>query len=403
MLLFDDGERRYAGYREPQESHFAFLNRSCQPRFECTRELLESWFRDYPTAHQTVISSNFRTDRDTQHWGAFFELYCYALLNQQDFIVDVQKIVDEAVGKPIDFFVSSADAPLFYMEATVAVDSRPVLANQRKVWELIDTLNTLNDPNFQVSVEVKQESSCNFPLSQIRSELHQWLQALNPNTVSEWRKALDHDQHPHCNWVRDGWEIVFFAIPRSSDERGMPGETVQYQMWDTRRAQAQNSLQNALESKADRYGALQLPYIIAVDVLAIDSLGTDIDEVLFGKEIALFDTHTEQITLTRSPLLPDRPRSENGLWFGRRGARNQQISAVLLVNELMPCAIAHKTPILWHNPWADKPLDPALWQGPQMAPDLNASPPRMRHRDGKQAHEIFHLPPNWPETENEIS
>ncbi|HJT55945.1 MAG TPA: hypothetical protein VJ761_05590 [Ktedonobacteraceae bacterium] len=52
----------------------------------------------------------------------------------------------------------------------------------------------------------------------------------------------------------------------------MPGETVLYQLFGARWEEAQNSLQKALESKADRYGALQLPYVIAVDVLAIDSL-----------------------------------------------------------------------------------------------------------------------------------
>ena len=133
--------------------------------------------------------------------------------------------------------------------------------------------------------------------------------------------------------------------------------------------------------------------------LAIDSLGCDIGEVLFGKEVALFDTQSEEVTLTRSPLLPNRPRIENGLWFARRGPRNQQVSAVLLVDELMPWAIAHKTPILWHNPWAEKPLDHELWQGPQMKPDMSASPPQMRYREGKEAFEIFHLHLDWPDND----
>ena len=81
---------------------------------------------------------------------------------------------------------------------------------------------------------------------------------------------------------------------------------------------------------------------------------------------------------------------ENGLWFARSGPRNRQVSAVLLVDELMPWAIAHKTPVLWHNPWAQKPLVLNLWQGPQMLPNMNSLPPRMQYRDGKQVYEIFH-------------
>lgn len=404
MTLFDTFNRDYTDFRMPQESYYAFLNRSALLKFQLTRDLLESWFRNYPAAHQNALRTSFRTNRDTQHWGAFFELYCHALLCQQNFIVDVQKVVDQSEGRPIDFLVSSSETPLFYMEATVAADANPVLANQRKIGQLIDTLNTLNETNFQLSIEVKQESPENLPLSQIRTELHRWLQSLNPDVVAKQREMLDSEKHSHCTWTRNGWEIVFFAIPRDPEDRGTPGETVQYQMWNARRVEAENSLRNALESKADRYGVSTLPYIIAVDVLAIDSLGTDIGEILFGREIALFNTLTEEITLARSPLLPNRPYSEKGLWFSQEGPRNQQASAVLLVNELMPWSIAHKTPILWHNPWAEKSLDPALWQGPQIVPDMNASPPYMQLRDGKQAHEIFHLPSDWPDitVENNI-
>ncbi len=177
----------------------------------------------------------------------------------------------------------------------------------------------------------------------------------------------------------------------------MTGQTVLYHFWDARGVEAQNSLKDALEEKADRYGELQLPYVIAVDVLAIDSFGSDVGEVLFGKEVILLDTQSERVTLTRSPLLPNRHRSENGLWLARRRLRNRKVSAVLLVNELMPWAIAHKMPVIWHNPWAEKPLDSDLWQGPQMIPDMETSPPQMRYRDGKKAWEVLQLSPEWPD------
>lgn len=404
MFLFDDEERHYTGYRVPQESCFAFLNRSRQPKFERTRILLENWFHDYPAAHQAALGTAFRSNEDTQHWGAFFELYCHALLRHLGFTTSVQVVVDEAVNRPIDFLVQENDTPLFYMEATVATGARTVFTNQRKIWELINALDTLHEPNFQVSIEVEQESPHNLSLSQIRSGIHQWLQTLNPDQVSELRRTTTYDKHPQCRWERDGWKIIFFAIPRPQEERGTKEHTILYHGWSVHKVEAQSSLRDALEEKADRYGKLDLPYVIAIDILAIDSFGSDVGEVLFGKEVALIDMRSEKVTLTRSPLLPNRPRSENGFWFGRRGPRNQQVSAVLLVDELMPWAIAHKTPVLWHNPWAEKPLDPALRRGPQMVPDMNASPPRMQLRDGEQAHEIFHLSPDWPdisaETEN---
>ncbi len=86
MNLFEDVKRTYTGYSAPQESNFAFLNRSALPKFGRTRTLLERWFHEYPAAHRTALGTSFRSDRDSQHWGAFFELYCHALLRQQDLL-----------------------------------------------------------------------------------------------------------------------------------------------------------------------------------------------------------------------------------------------------------------------------------------------------------------------------
>ena len=190
MLLFDDGERHYTEYKAPQESNFAFLNRSALPKFERTRTLMESWFHDYPAVHQASLRANFRSDRDTQHWGAFLELYCYSLLRNQGFTLSVEQIVDAAVNRPIDFLVQKDEAALFYLEATVATDANQVLSNQRKIWELIDALNDLNEPNFQVSLEVECESQQNLSYTRIRSAIHGWLQKLDPDEVAEKRKAL---------------------------------------------------------------------------------------------------------------------------------------------------------------------------------------------------------------------
>lgn len=373
------------------------MNRSALLQSERTRTLLERWFHEYPAAHQAALGTSFRSDRDTQHWGAFFELYCYALLRHQGLTPRVQEVADAVVNRPIDFLVQQDVTSLFYLEATVATDSNQILANQGKVWGLIDALDVLSEPNFQVGMEIERESSQNLPYTRIRSAIHGWLQTLDPSEVSEQIKGGGYEKQPPWIWDRDGWRIIFFAIPRPKEAQRTTGKTVLYHFWVPRSVEAQKSLKDTLEEKADRYGELLLPYVIAVDVLAIDSFGSGVGEVLFGKEVLLIDTQTEKATLTRSPLLPGRPYSENGLWFARRGPQNRQVSAVLLVDELMPWAIAHKTPVLWHNPWAEKPLDPVLWQGPQMILDMNASPPQMRYRDGKQAYEIFHLCPDWPD------
>jgi len=391
MKLFDDSVRTYEGLMEPRESIYQFLNRSARLEYEETRNLLERWFQDYPEPYKLNLSKEFRSKPDKQHLGAFFELYCYSLLRVQGFDIKPQQVVDKMKGNSVDFLIKSADAPLFYLEATVAADSDKASISQKILWQLQDALSTLNEPNFLIEIHVEVESTHTLPIKKMRSDLQGWLQKLDFNEIIRKRTALEHDDLPHCSYEHNGWKIVFYAIPQPLDSQGQANKTVVYQLSESRKVEAENSLRDALETKAKKYGNFELPYVIAVDVLATDSFGTDIGEILFGKEVILFDRQSEDFSLTRSPLLPDRPSEENGFWRARKRARNQQVSALLLVEDLMPWSVARKTPVLWHNPWAERPLDPNIWQGPQMIPNMDTPEPYMQERTGKKGHEIFHL------------
>ena len=390
MKLFDDSVRTYTASKEPRESIYRFLNRSAQSIYEETRNILETWFQDYPKDYQLDMHKRICSKLDNDHLGAFFELYSYAMLRYQGFVTKPQQIVDKVKSNPIDFLAQSVDTHLFYLEATVAMDIDTSSVSQGTIRELWNALDSLQEPNFRIKLYIEQESIHNLPQKKICSDIHEWLQTLDPDEVSGWTTIPTRDRWPHYDL--NGWKIVFVAIPKPPDRRGkLGGKTVLALSSSAQRSKPLNSLQKALEEKAKKYGNFDLPYVIAVNVLAKDSLYCGIDEVLFGQEVALIDKQSGEAVMTRSPLLPDRPTEENGFWSARRGPRNQQVSAVLLVNELMPWSIARKTPVLWHNPCAVKPLDPNLWQGPQMILDLTAPEPYWQARVGKEAQEIFHL------------
>ena len=203
------------------------------------------------------------------------------------------------------------------------MDVKTAAVSQRILRELWNELNALQEPNFQIELSVKRESTRSLPIKKLCADIHDWLQKLDPDEVSRWRTTSIQDRWPHYDL--DGWKIVFIAIPKAPNSRGKPGNTVFGQSSPAQWRKAQNSLQTALKEKEDRYGNFELPYVIALDVLAINSLGCDIEEILFGQEVALFDKQLEEITMTRSPLLPDRPTQENGFWYTRRGPRNQHV------------------------------------------------------------------------------
>ena len=66
----------------------------------------------------------------------------------------------------------------------------------------------------------------------------------------------------------------------------------------------------------------------------------------------------------------------------------------------MPWSFLQKTPVLWHNPYATKPVNPDLWQGPQMIFDQEIS--QMQYLEGKAAWEILRLQSGWPNDSSNV-
>lgn len=394
LTLFDEIARTDKSAQKQRKSYYAVINRSACAEYESARQLLETWFLDYPSdpeQNRASLRGKFRSDEDYNHLSAFFELYTHTLLKHQGLLVYPEHRVVQMVGRPIDFFIKPPDDPPFYLEAVVAMDSEAEIESEKRLAELRQSLSKIDDPNFLLDFKWERKSEKQLPTAQMRLDLQKWLKGLDPHEYTSGEKKPE-----PATYERNGWKLFFFAIPRS--RQGQLKHPVLGQPLSAQWAPLKNSLRKNLEEKAkeDRYGNLEYPYVIAVNILALDSLGCDLDEVFFGKEVYQFNKESGEETTTRSPLLPNRPYRENGFWLARGRWRNEHVSAVLLVNGLWPLSIAHKTPILWHNPSAAKPLNPSIWQGPQMVFDPNTS--RWKFRNGKNACEILNLTEAWPNT-----
>lgn len=396
MKLFDDIPRTDKSSQKRRKSFYNVLNRSARSEYEAARQLLEKWFLDYPAdpkQNRESLQGKFCSN-DSDHLSAFFELYTYAWLKYQRFLVHPEYVVDQSKNRPIDFFVQPPDGLPFYLEAVVAMDSEAEVKSEGPLEELRQSLSKINDPNFLIDFKWERKSDKQLPTAQMRLDLQKWLQKLGEDSTQE-------EKPEPASYERNGWKLLFFAVPRS--RQGKLKHQILGQPLSAQWVPFENSLRKKLEDKGEkgRYGNLEYPFIIAVNILAQDSLGCNLDELLFGKEVYLFDRQSGEGAMTRSTHLLNRPFSENGFWRARRRWREdrEHVSAVLLVDDLWPLSIAHKTPILWHNPSAARPLNHSIWHGPQMIFDLNTS--RWNFREGKNTWEILDLSQAWPKTDTQ--
>lgn len=390
MRLFDDispSERRFKKYNEPL---FDYYNTSGRPSVAALRDLLESWFEQYPDPWKPELRERFRSRTDSQHQSAFFELYLHRLLRCMGFDLDRHPDVSGSTGAHPDYLVRKGNEKFFYLEGTLALPSQDESAENARVTQVYDTLNEMESPNFFLAVRVSGGPATPPPGARLRRELEKWLSTLNPDVLGSVLALEGFDGLPCFEWSHEEWDVSFFPVAKSLGIRGHGGirPIGMIMPEEFRIVENYKAIRAALASKATKYGELDLPFVVAVNV--IDDFADNIDVMngLLGEE---------NVAARRRPdgtIEQTEGRNPNGAWFGPSGPRNRRVSAVLMLLKLTPWTLITLTPELIHNPWAKRPLPSQIWPLHQMIPNMINH--RMEYKPGVTAAHFLGLLNPWP-------
>jgi hypothetical protein len=164
--------------------------------------------------------------------------------------------------------------------------------------------------------------------------------------------------------------------------------------FEGRLVRAHDDIRAAVEGKATKYGALELPLIVAVNVMDDFCDDVDILNALFGEE---------QVIAVRQPDGQWRDewgtRLPNGAWRGPAGPRNTLVSAAVVSNQLSPSTLRASVMELIHNPWAAHALSPdslPLGQRSVSLPDGH-----IHRRIGTVVGDLLGIPEPWPVADRE--
>jgi hypothetical protein len=380
MSLFDEIARTDMDDKLWGESNFSYLNRSARPTFVTIRATLDEWFRRVPAERQKALRPRFRSLNNYQHDSALFELVLYEMLLRLGCTVVWEPTMGDRSTRP-DFLVQTPDGQRFYLEATVVTGkSAKEAAAEARMNDVYDALNSLDSPNFFIGVRIFGAPRTPVPARRIRSVLASRLAKLDPDEVNARFNARGLDGLPRWRFEHDGWIVDFFPIPKRAEARGRPGirPLATYYRADVTFDIVEH-VTKAVESKASRYGQLDLPYLIAVNVL--ESFRDDhICNALFGDLTFHVDTASGAMSGTHRP---------NGAWSGRKHTR---VSAVLIADNLHPYRAAQASVAIWHNPWAARPATGLLLSLTHYLP-VNG---RIQRRDGRTLGDLLNLPAGWP-------
>ena len=384
LRLFDDIERSDLESGKRSVPSWQYLNRSGRPEYGYIRRVVEGWFRDFEASPEKrrELLSKFRNDDNRTHLGAFFELYLHALCKAQGFQIKVEPEWDQ--GSP-DFLLTSPSEETILLEATGIFPDRlfgSAAGLERLILDYLD--ERTRSPDFFLSLQIQNAPRGNPPYSKMKKVVQNWLDGL------VWQEKKRVEDYGTLLWKYESWSIEFSVIPKNDSARGKedhrPIEVETHWAW----VDEGPALKRVIREKSKHYGALDIPYILAINVMEFSVDEEALLDALFGRGVLSVNIETNESRFSRKA---------DGIWIGPRGPRVKQVSGVCIFTELVPETMHKVNPVLWHHPSPSCPLKPELIKLTQQIPIIDNATLSYQLREGVHPATLLQLDqtkmPGW--------
>ena len=257
--LFLPGPRTDLTARLHNEPAYDFLNRSADPFIDDIRQLMAGWLSHVSSEHADELRRRLQGKDDEQFESAFWELYLHEAYLRSGYGLTIHPEVAGTSRHP-DFLVEGKGAR-FYLEAVRACASAASVGEEKRLEDARRVLAALGADHYFLDMATYAIGTRPLAAKRLRHDLRTWLAGLDaanghppagtgPGALRclSWRKE-------------DGWRLEFTAqrLQPQHTAAGYPLFRAPHAGWghDASRILA------ALEAKADRYGLLDAPLVVA--------------------------------------------------------------------------------------------------------------------------------------------
>lgn len=350
--LFDDIPRESQEPAEYSESAFSYINRTGREHYAKARELFERWFTQYVEENPDEAANTrdrFRSEDNEVHFSALTELYTHNLLVANGFQTIAHPVLENSSKRP-DFLVLKDGIPQFYTEVTVLYGDPLSTRIEKFESAILDVVNKVSSPDFLVSVDFKKsDSTTPPPISKIKKFLQERVSSLNYESVCQ--QIEETSDFPEFEWKHGDWELSFRVSPVSDEGRKQRNENsriIGIIQHPVRTVNLDSAIKNALLAKAKKYGKLNLPFLVALNVIGDHIFCDDysVMAALFGQE-----TITFRMGVNGVESEPHYGRNYDGVFLNPKlGVTYTRLSAVLIIPGMSFANTETIKPTAWLHP-----------------------------------------------------
>lgn len=383
MTIFGTAARTSLASRRNTEPDFAYLDRSARPSMQRVREVLEDWMTRYPSVEVPELVARICSGNNQAFASATFELYLHELLLRLGCTLAVHPDLPNGETKHPDFLVTPPCEDPFYLEAIVASgNSTEDDKADNRLAAVLDALHGMSGSNFYLSLSEVAAPPQSAKTSKMVSEVQAWLVTLDADAVEQQLESDANATAPSHVYQEGEWKLHFEAYPKSKERRsdpdspniGMVTTVVEdFEPWKT--------IQKAVHKKASRYGTLDRPFLVAINVGSFHIDIRDIMDGLFGQEQLL--VIGESVEARRMP---------NGAWHGPNGPQAKRVSGILVLRTWSIFRAGLSEAYLFHHPWGQRPLGVYL----DRLPHARVEGDEMKPHDGLHPGDVIGLNQDWP-------
>jgi len=363
-----------------QESFYEFYDRCKSPAAALIRSELERWAKNYPADCRDELYHRFPGAFES----AFFELFLHELFTRQGASVAIHPNVGTKGKRPDFQVVNPPSSQAIIVEAAVCLDEMIGGSQMPMMKSIYDGINEISSPHSFILIhDVILKSGQQPALREIRKSLEGELKRIDPQELLHTTEISGRGQ-TLCYEDRNV-KMILEIVAKKRDVWNRPGRpTIGMPPMTTRWGDGSEAIQNTLSKKAKRYGAVEQPFVIAVNTRG--SWGHSEREsagVLFGKEQSYIAAETGE--LCSRPL-------HDGFWGNAERPKHTRVSAVVL-GCVFPANVGRAKLCAYYNPWAVHPMPESFWCLPTMKLDEG----RIVWVDtGLTPGSILGLPHDWP-------
>jgi hypothetical protein len=345
LIIFDKYNVKDNRVKKNSESYYSFYNRCDWPEVKFVREFIESSAKNYPKSEIPELISRLKSGDDIHFNSVVFELALHEILFQQGFELTAHPDLNNGSASKPDFLVKDVLGNEFYLEAVLASENSMLEGKSDKSKGVVfDKLSSSPHENFRIDIREHGHPNCAPSGKKLLRELNDWLDTLDPDEISEKITLNGFDSIEPFNWDWEGWYLSIRPIPIPLERRGKSTELIGVGSMKGGSIDALNPIRKAVKFKGGKYGDLDKPLVVAINMNSMVLKRIDEEQALFGSEKMVYEIGTGKLRVERNL---------DGAWCGRNGPKSRRVSGAWIFDNFNIISLSSRVSTLYLNPWAN--------------------------------------------------